>query len=418
MDISSEMEIESNVQDLLQTLFSLEATFTYVPSIIPAVIRPPIRTPIRTRLSSRSRPFIPPLPWAERRLTCPDPSFIRLLEEPRENPHGLKILWDTDYTLTEWHTMIDKRRIDLSNNPYLDAFDLSGQIAFMCDVFATNQRMRWLARVVQRKWTQRVWRKRTQCNVDMIDMAPIPDVDAVFMTDTRHRQIFRFHRSDVFSNLLSNICASDEMLPTPRAPRNPWNNMKLTLAQIMGLCAQLVQDFAKKGMCPPVLFAAYWASRFDLGRFESENSALLSQHAIRAYFKDLNPDNIYVFEETIMNLLTAANLDYSTTAIRRWVNLTQQTELHLEWLALVRDYTLYMNLHVQARPTWHSIERIYVDVVRLYDRMILPPSAPTRIRNPVSRGISIVFPNSLLDISGSAMLQDTAIQLIQNALFR
>ena len=405
------------------------STYTYAPSIIPFRSRGPrpiIRTPARI-----SVPIIHPPPWSERKLTRPEPHFIRLFDDPHPNHYGLQSLWFTDYTLTEWHTMIDKRIQDLSNNPMINAFDVSGQIAFMKNVFATNQRKRWLARVVQLKWTQRVWLKKTQCNVDMIDMAPIADADAIFMTDTKHRQIFRFHRRDIFTNLLSNICMSDEMLPMPREPTNPWNNSPLTMAQTIGLCTQLVQDFAKRGKCPPVLFSAFWAARFSLKRFQDENSALLSQHAIVAYFKDLHADNIHVVEETIMNLLTAASLDYSPTAIRRWLHQTPHTQLHRDWLAMARDYTMYVNLHIQARAHWYTVERIHSDVARLYNRMVLPNPISNRVRalraattsinhNPAILGLSLLFPPSLLDISGSdnTMSADAAIQLIQNALSR
>jgi hypothetical protein len=204
------------------------------------------------------------------------------------------------------------------------------------------------------------------------------------------------------------------------------------MAQTMGICTKLVQDFAKRGKCPPVLFSAFWASRFNLKRFQDENSALLSQHAIISYFKDLHTDNIGVVEETIMNLLTAASLDYSPTAIRRWLRQTPHTQLHRDWLAMARDYTMYVNLHVQARVHWYTVERIYSDVARLYNRMVLPNPMSNRVRslraatttyttqNPAIMSLSLLFPPSLLDISGSdnAMSADAAIQLIQNALFR
>ena len=148
-----------------------------------------------------------------------------------------------------------------------------------------------------------------------------------------------------------------------------------------------------------------------------------------AYFKDLHPDNINVVEDTIINLLTSASLDYSPSAIRRWLRQTPHTQLHREWLAMCRDYTLYINLHVQARAHWYTTERIYLDVGRLYNRMVLPDPVSNRVRalraaplntyqNPAILGLSMLFPNSLLDISGATMTQDAAIQLIQNALFR
>lgn len=416
------------LSDTLQNTINFE--YTYVPSMLPP---PPSRPRIvpRLQIPRRGPPFILPTPWAERSKIPPEPHFIRLLDNPVQNPYGLQTLWDTDYTLTEWHTMIDKRSKDLSDNVLINAFDVTGQIAFMKNVFATNQRKRWLARVVQLKWTQRLWLKKTQCNVDMIDMESIADKDAILMTDTKHRQIFRFHRRDIFTNLLTNICSSDEMLPTPRSPTNPWNNTPLTMAQTMSICSKMVQDYAKRGKCPPVLLSAFWAARFCLKRFQEDNSALLSQHAIQSYFKDLHSDNISVVEDTIINLLTAANLNYSPTAIRRWLHQTPQTQLHTDWLKMARDYTLYINLHVQARPHWYTVERIYADVERLYNRMTLPNPISNRVRalraattsvshNPAILGLSMLFQPSLLDISGAdaAMSADAAIQLIQNALFR
>lgn len=375
--------------------------------------RPRMNIPIRTsRHRTTGPPYVIPPPWAERKLLPPQSNHIRLMDDPENNPYGLEILWYKDYTLTEWITKIAQKSRDLDDNVLINAFDVSGQIAFMKKVFATTQRKRWLARIVQLKWTQRVWKKRTQCNVDMIDMAPIKDCDAILMTDTKHRQIFRFHRRDIFTNLISNICLSDEMLPTPRAPTNPWNNSVLTTAQTMGICSQLLTDFSKRGKCPPPLFAAFWSARFDLKRFQNENSALLSQHAIMSYFKDLHSNNIAVVEETIINLLTAAILDYSPSAIRRWIQETPQTVLHKDWLAMVRDYTLYINLHVQVRPHWYNVERIYVDVTKLYNRMMLPRRPR---QNPALMGLSVILPPSLLDVSG--MSADIAIQLIQNAIY-
>jgi hypothetical protein len=296
---------------------------------------------------------------------------------------------------------------------------------------------------VLHRWTQRVWSRRTQCNVDMIDMQPIADKDAIFLTDTRHHTIFRFHRSDVFKNLLTNICMADEMLPAPRYPTNPWTNSVLTLAQTLGLCQQLVADYAKRGLCPPVLFSAFWAARFCIKRFTQENSAALAQHAIRSYFKDLHEYNIPVVFDTISSLLLNAGLDFSPVAIRRWL-LQPQTPLHIEWLELVRDYTLYINLHIQVRPNWYNEAFIDVDVTRLYARTVpntrvivrplrrfspqtsvSPPSVIIEVPTvPQGAPIGLLgLPMMIMDISandilGSDLSYDMAIQLIRNALFQ
>ena len=277
-------------------------------------------------------------------------AMIRRLDSSGSSEH--------DLTLTQWIAHIDK-------DP--EARSILEEI----------QRTRWLARKVANRWRQRRW--PVQCNVDMIDMKPVPDADAILMTDTKRRTIYRFHSRDVFANLISNIGMSEEMLPSPRPPANPWTNAPLTFAQTVGVCEQLVRFYGKKGKCPPVLFAAFCAARFHLRRFYEQNSILLAQHAITSYFKDLHQHNEIVVLDTITILLTAAGLDYSAVAIRKWLR-QPRTPLHQEWLTMVRDYTLYINLRVQIRSTWISSAAIYVDVRALYARTTLPSATSQRFQ--------------------------------------
>ena len=302
------------------------------------------------------------VPWEERCLTLPARGIIRLLTPPSDvSGDSIEHLWDTDYTLTGWHELTE-------TNPAA------------ADVFFANQRKRWLAWKVWYRLTQRIWCRRTQCNVDMIDMAQIPDKDAILVTDTAHRLIYRFHRRDLFNTLLSNICLSDEMLPNPRAPRNPWTNAPFTYGQLVGVCQLLLQDYAQRGQCPPVLFSAFWAAQFDVRRFATENASLLGQHAIVAYFKDINDHNRETVADTINTLLADSGVSFAPVNVRRWLRASPLTPAHREWLALARDYTLYMNLHVQVRPHWHSEDAVYRDVRRLNQRYPIADSAGPRLR--------------------------------------
>jgi hypothetical protein len=277
-------------------------------------------------------------------------------------------------------------------------------------VFYDNQHKRWLARVVYQRWSQRVMKRRTQCNVDLLEMAPIADADVLFFTDTTHRQMYRFHRRDVFANLMSNICLSDEMLPTPRMPTNPWTNAKLTLAQTIGLCQHLAADYGRRAKCPPVLFSAFWAARFDLKRFRQENSSLLAQYAIASYFKDLHAENMPVVYDTIFNLLSAGMVNFSPVAVRRWL-MQPQTPLHREWLAFVRDYTMYVNLHVQTRARWTSDLIIYDEARDLYRRIGIGHNFENQ--NQHINNISLIPP-----MIQTFTLPMDQLMLIQSALFR
>lgn len=407
----------------------------------------PTPSPSPRRRSSQPLQIGPVLfeSWYDRIRTAPLPGRIRLLKGPETAPYcSLEPLWYKDKTLREWIDAIEMAKHDLSDNPIAVSFRPMDYIERLEELFHKNQRQRWLAHVVRQRWCRRVWMKKTQCNVDMIDMAPIQDKDAIFMTDTKHRQIYRFHRRDVFTNLLTNICMSDEMLPSPRTPTNPWTNAKLTMPQTMTLCQQIVADYAKRGLCPPVLFSAFWEARFNIRKFHDDNSALLSQHAIRSYFKDLHEENLPTVLDTMINLLDACRILYSIVALRRWLRQTPQTASHREWLTMTRDYTLYINLHVQARQHWYSEDHIYADVRRLYNRTTIPDPASPRLqilRNAAAAAAApaaapaqaqpptlysiltypLFFnapPRLIQDASGSVMSDDQAIQIIRDALFR
>lgn len=363
-----------------------------------------------------------PMTWEARILIPPEPGKIRLFDPPSTaTAPFIERLWDADRTLTEWHTLMDA-----SNTPFETAVYGPTYRQDIAAVFHRTQRQRYLARMVLQRWRNKVWRGRTVCNVDMIDMQPIPDVDAVHVTDTANKCVYRFHRRDIFNSLLSNICMSDDMLPCPRLPTNPWTNQPLTQVQIISVCQQLVADYARRGRCPPPLFAAFWAARFDINRFEKENSASLAQHAITSYFKDVTDDNIHTVFDTLTALLVEGACEFTPHSVRRWLRASPQTPLHAEWLAMVRDYTLYMNLHIQARPHWYTRDHIFADVRRLFNRTEFPDATSQRMR--VLRAQASHPPlGSLLgipvtiemggDVSGG-MDYATAIQLIQQALFR
>jgi len=348
----------------------------------PGVARNRVRHPARTRrivFLNPTKVYELQKPWEERILTRPDPGKLRLLTKPADLPIHLLKYWYADMSLSEWTDTLQGLDIELETNPITRSMSPPDILKTVSDIFEQNQRARWLAAIVLQRWKLKVWRKKTQCNVDLIDMAEIKDKDALFLVDTNQRQIFRFHRRDVFNNLISNICMSEDMMPYPRVPTNPWSNVRLTKAQTMSICAQLSMDYAKRGVCPPVLLAAYCASGYDLKKFQQENAPMLSQHAIFSYFKDLTDDNQVTVYETIVQLLTTANLGFSAGAIKRWLSERPQGALHREWLTLVRDYTVYINLHVQIRSHWVAPLSINHDVRALY-RRTTPEFPQRRIR--------------------------------------
>jgi hypothetical protein len=335
-------------------------------------------------------------PWADRIQHVPTTGTIRLLQPPPTDASvSIQNLWGRDMTLTEWHRLITAQNTAFEDTVYGPTYREEIRA-----VFLANQRARALAWWALQRWRVRIWRQRTACNVDLIDLAPIPDADAILLTDTTNRQIYRFHRRDVYRALLSNLCLADEMLPCPRAPTNPYTNQPLTLAQTISICQQLVADYARRGTCPPVLFSAFWAARFNLERFQQENASLLAQHAVTSYFKDLTDDNLHTVFDTLTGLLAEAGLDIPPMAVRRWLRITPQTPLHAEWMTMLRDYTMYMNLHVQIRPSWHTQHYIMADVRRLAQRT--PFTAPTSQRMRMLRGGGI--PNAVVSAAAGPAL--------------
>jgi len=374
----------------------------------PGVARNRIRHPAKTRRIVSLNPTMVyewQKPWAERCLTRPDPGKIRLLTKPADLPISLLKYWYADMSLREWTETLQGLDNELETNPITRSMSPPDFLKTVSDIFEQNQRARWLAAIVLQRWKLRVWRKKTQCNVDLIDMAEIKDKDALFLVDTTQRQIFRFHRRDVFSNLISNICMSEEMMPCPRVPTNPWSNVPLTLGQTISICSKLSLEYAKRGACPPVLLAAFCEARFDLKKFRLENAPILSQHAIFSYFKDLTSENQSAVYDTIIQLLTSANLGFTPTAIKRWLT-SGPSQLHTDWLALVRDYTVYINLHVQIRPHWLGQSYINHDVRILY-RRTTPEFPERRIR-------VIPLENDFQYLNANSIQISTALQHLLN----
>lgn len=403
------------------------STTTAAPIIDISVGTPP-PPPIATRTDISCAETLPEIvsiwerlasSWEDRQRTPPPRGAIRLLDPPSDpSSNFITHYWARDHTLAEWHETLanlDREHTAMLPNGAGESVSVTTSASSIlgpshCNavrkIFYDNQRKRWLARKAINLWRYRIWAKRPQCGVDLIEMGPVSDRDAVFVTDTANKTVYKFHRRDIYNCLLSNICMSDEMLPCPRAPTNPWTNAPLTLGQTISVCQQLVADYARRGRCPPVLFAAFCTAGYNLNKFLSTNSSLLSQYAITAYFKDIHDHNRPVVVDTILQLLNTAGVSYSLPAVRRWFRQTPITPLHREWLAFARDYTLYLNLHVQTRETWYTEEYIYRDVRRLYSRTNFADPAGPRLallRDTVRQPVLGSMPYGVLDtVAGSS----------------
>lgn len=340
-------------------------------------------TPGTATAMATNGPFVfDPTPWTTRCQTPPEPGRIRMLSDPDTAPSShVTAWWWRDRTLTEWVKDIEQTECDISNNPLMRAVYPPTYAHDVTAVFYMNQRSRWLARVVIQRLRLRIWARRPACNVDLIDLQPVPDADAIMITDTTNKRIFRFHRRDLLNTVMSNLTMSDEYLPTPRHPTNPWTNERFTKAQTMAVCHRLAADFVKRGRCPPPLLSSFWDAHFNIKQFLAQNTAALSQQAIRTYFRELTDDNIQTVYETMTNLLSDAGVDFSPLTVRRWLYATPRTPVHQAWVAFCRDYTLYLNLHIQVRPTWYDTGNIYRDVRTLYaNTPIREPAMSTRRR--------------------------------------
>lgn len=321
----------------------------------------------------------------------------------------LQTHWDTPRTLTQWIAHLETTAADVSGNASTTTIANITDPSALSTLFYANQRTRFLLRILLNRWRHRTWsRREPQCGVDLIMNEPVPPTDAIHLTDTRNRTIYCFHYRDLFTNLLTKISNASEMLPTPLQPTNPWTNQPLTFAQTIAVCQALLRHYASRGRCPPTLFAAFCAARYDLRRFETDNASLLAQYAIAAYFKDLHEHNHETVTDTALELLRDANVRYSAVAFRRWFRQRPLTPIHHEWLALVRDYTLHMNLHIQPRRSWHVEDNMYADVVALYRRTPLENPAGPRMRllhttpsNPLS--MAVIHLGGLSGLSGGGL---------------
>lgn len=371
--------------------------------------------------------------YEERRKLPPAPGTIRLISSSEGYPSCIARYWNLDMSLSEWISELSDIQQDYMEHTISAALYPPNYLETLQAIFVSNQRNRFLAYKVYRKWSQRVWRKRTQCNVTLIDMESVEERHALYLTDTKHHQIFRFHTNDVCKTLLSNIGSCDEMMPYPRHPTNPWTNEPLRLAQTIAICQALITTYAAKGACTPILLSAFCSSGYDIRTFRYKYTMLLSQHAIATYFAEITPENRDVIEDTMFQLLTVTGCIFSPNALHQWIQ-TPNTRLHRDWLSMVCDYTLYMNLHIQVRPNWYTQSYIRFDIRRLYDRshffreVVRPrasqtstPVAPALVQQaPAAVAIQptltyIYDQNQILGLILSSELEGTLADLIQQA---
>jgi hypothetical protein len=349
-------------------------------------------------------------------------AFSLLFPAPIDDADPLQIWWARPRTLSEWVQELGQIANDVSGSASISgdsiipaAFDATDRLSSLTrpileffrastELFLANQRARWAALKAFNIWRYRVWRRRPQCGVDLIMNEPVQNRDAILVTDTRNKAVYCFHRRDLFTNLMTKITAAEEMLPTPRPPTNPWTNQPLTLAQTITICQAILYDSAIRGRCPPTLFAAFCAARYDLNRFESENSSLLAQYAIHSYFADIHEHNRETVVDTALELLRDSDVSYSAIAFRRWIRQTPLTPIHREWLSLVRDYTLHINLHIEPRRHWYHDTAIYADVRALYQRTPVGEAAGPRLRLLRRDGFTI-------PVGGTGVTAETAAAL-------
>ena len=387
----------------------------------------PHRDSHRSDVSTNTFQF---MTYEERRKLPPAPGTIRLLSSSEQYPRLIARFWNIDMSLTEWITEFRTIQTQYEEQSISSVLYPPNYMNTLQTIFMTNQRHRFLVRKVYQRWSRRVWMKRTQCNVSLIEMTPIPEKDVLYLTDTKHHQIFRFHRADLFKNFLTNIGSCDEMLPSPRHPTNPWTNEPLTLQQTLYVGSQMISYYASKGTCPPMIFTAYHRSNYSISQFRYKHASLLAQHAIATYFMEITLDNQECILETIVQLLLGAGCLHAYSSIRRWLQGTY-TPLHKEWLSFVCDYTMYMNLHVQVRPHWYNRTYILLDVRRLYERSysfrtVVRQRGSSAIQAPVqapvqasafepSFVVQFYNPNQLLGLMLSSELEGTMADLLLEA---
>ena len=435
-------------KEILLLSYVMNGTYVFHPGSDASLVRPRTRTRTRQRQSQiqRQAPLLRTvspqttvarpmqfMTYEERRKLPPAPGTIRLISSSEGYPSCIARYWNLDMSLSEWISELSDIQQDYMEHTISAALYPPNYLETLQAIFVSNQRNRFLAYKVYRKWSQRVWRKRTQCNVTLIDMESVEERHALYLTDTKHHQIFRFHTNDVCKTLLSNIGSCDEMMPYPRHPTNPWTNEPLRLAQTIAICQALITTYAAKGACTPILLSAFCSSGYDIRTFRYKYTMLLSQHAIATYFAEITPENRDVIEDTMFQLLTVTGCIFSPNALHQWIQ-TPNTRLHRDWLSMVCDYTLYMNLHIQVRPNWYTQSYIRFDIRRLYDRshffreVVRPrasqtstPVAPALVQQaPAAVAIQptltyIYDQNQILGLILSSELEGTLADLIQQA---
>lgn len=213
--------------------------------------------------------------------------------------------WDS--TLVKLNELFNERKYksikklieeEVMNNNFM----FKEEKARIINTYCINVRLYFLFNKWIHKWRLRKTKFNYINSTTLSEFTPIteiPDNNKFEIRDDTNIYTFDYHEIiAVIKNALENV---DYMYPEPKYPFNPYNNKKLTKAQLVLIYDKLefyTQNTKKKLPTSLILFKR---NQFNITNFFFNNFNYLSYHGIKCYVNDLSNTAWYdIFEEFVI----------------------------------------------------------------------------------------------------------------------
>lgn len=139
-------------------------------------------------------------------------------------------------------------------------------------------------------------RKLTAVNTEDILTMEIPK-RPVLIVDWQLRQKYVFEAYTLMKDITCRLMTNDGLFQNPQPPRNPLTNLPFTESQIISIW----NSISLAGVAVSSVFALFRKARYNLRRFELENTTILKINALK---RTLNDTSCYYYRERMIDFIS------------------------------------------------------------------------------------------------------------------
>ena len=161
----------------------------------------------------------------------------------------------------------------------------------------------WYQKKCIYKWKLFINNKKKVVNEYDLLGSSIKDIPSNEKIKIKHlNSIYEFTLFDIYKIFTSSLLHSDNKIPCPQRPRNPYTNIDFPWIHTLVLYNFLIKVMCekyKKGL--PSYITIYKEVDFDINAFSLNNNTYLYQHSIEKHYDNIDIENLYKESKCLLN---------------------------------------------------------------------------------------------------------------------